>query len=188
MSLIASRTDSILLVIDIQERLAAAMHHAERVTSSVVFLAGVAAVVGAPVVVTRQYPRGLGGLVPGLVSHGAPDVLRNALPFDKLAFDCFEQEGFEDLLVATGRRQVIIAGMETHICVTQTALSALARGYDVHVVVDGCCSRDDAAHDTAVQRLSAAGATLTVAESVAYEWIGRAGTDEFKALLGLVKG
>jgi len=90
-------------------------------------------------------------------------------------------------LAATQRRQLVIAGMESHICVVQTALAALREGYDVHVVGDGCCSRDMAAHESAMARLRAAGAVITTTESVLYELVGEAGTDEFRELLGIVK-
>jgi nicotinamidase-related amidase len=83
---------------------------------------------------------------------------------------------------------MVIAGMESHICITQTALTALRSGYDVHVVADACCSRQQASSETALARLASAGAVVTTAESVAYELVGQAGTPEFKRLLAAVKG
>ena len=77
--------------------------------------------------------------------------------------------------------------MESHICVVQTALSALRAGFDVHVVGDGCCSRDSASHESALARVRTAGAVVTTTESVLYELVGEAGTDDFRDLLRIVK-
>lgn len=187
---IARRDDAVLLVIDLQERLAAAMERREAVLSAVVRLIRVATLVGMPIVVTRQYPKGLGDTEPVLVE--ALDVARKegavVTHSDKTTFDCFGEPSFSEPLAAVGRSQVIIAGMETHICITQTALAALREGLDVHVVADGCCSRDSANHDYALDRIRSAGGVVTVTESVMYELVGAAATDEFRALLGIVKG
>jgi nicotinamidase-related amidase len=185
---IASRHEAVLLVIDEQERLTAVMPDRLGVVLAGVRLVRTAALVGVPIIVTRQYPRGLGDVEPDLAAAltTAGDVVPVRFA-DKVAFDCFGEPSFVAALEATGRRQLIIAGMETHICVVQTALSALRAGYDVHVVADACCSRDAACAETALARLRAAGAVVTVSESVMYELVGEAGTDEFRALLALVK-
>lgn len=184
------RSSTALLVIDIQDRLATAMARREAVYAKTSLLIEVAAIVGCPVVVTRQYPAGLGDVVEPIAALIADKELEglDVLRADKVAFDCFAEESFVDALESLGRRQLLIAGMESHICVTQTALSALERGFDAHVSADACCSREDASHDYAMSRLAHAGAAVTLAESAAYELIGRAGTPEFKALLRVVKG
>lgn len=181
--------NSVLLILDVQERLASAMNRRDEVLESTEFLAAVAGIVGVPVVVTRQYPAGLGDVEPGL-AHALTELETAGLAVsraDKVAFDCFREPEFTDSVDAIGRRQLIIAGMESHICVTQTAISGLAAGWDVHVVEDGCCSRSQRAHLGAMERLRAAGAVITCAESAAYELVGEAGTPRFKQLLGLVK-
>ncbi len=181
--------NSVLLVLDVQERLAAAMDRRDEVRESSEFLASVAGIVGVPVVVTRQYPAGLGDVEPGLAATLTAleaDGLKVARA-DKMAFDCFAESTFRDAVDVMNRRQLIIVGMESHICVTQTAVSALVAGWDVHVVEDGCCSRSERSHRGAMERLRAAGAVITCAESAAYELVGEAGTPRFKALLGLVK-
>lgn len=184
------RATASLVIIDVQERLAAAMPSRERVLSRAGLTVRAAGIVDMPVLVTRQYPQGLGDTEPTLVSmigeRQSPDPA--AWTVDKVAFDCFEEPSFVEVLCASSRRQLVLAGMETHICVTQTALSALREGFDVHVVADACCSRDDSCHEYALRRLVAAGAVITTAESVAYELVGRAGTPEFKMLLEAVKG
>jgi nicotinamidase-related amidase len=185
----ASRSDAILVVIDIQERLAAAMHRRESVIDRTRLLVRTAAIVGIPVLASRQYPKGLGPLEPAVI-----EVLDEAAEatsvetVDKLSFDCLSEPAFREALDRSGRKQLIVSGMETHICVVQTALAALRGGYDVHVAADACCSRDDEHHALALSRLAGAGAVVTTSESAAYELVGCAGTDEFKALLSAVKG
>jgi nicotinamidase-related amidase len=187
---IASRDDAVLVVVDEQERLASAMQHREPVLTATVALIRTAVLVGVPLVVTRQYPKGLGDLEPALADalSAAESVNAQIGRADKRTFDCFAEQEFASAFAATGRTQLVLVGMETHICITQTALSAMRAGFDVHVVADACCSRNDANHALALDRLRAAGANVTVSESVMYEFVGEAGTDEFRALLGIVKG
>jgi len=103
------------------------------------------------------------------------------------AFDALSERGFCERLEATGRRTVIIAGIEAHICVTQTALSCVGAGYRVHVVADAVCSRRPADRDTALERLRSAGVVVTTSESVLYEALGDAGAPAFREVLRLVK-
>jgi nicotinamidase-related amidase len=193
MTLLTSRLshdDTVLVIVDVQERLAAAMSRKEAVVRQASLLAHAAAITGCPIVVTRQYPKGLGDTerplaqrLDDLAAQGASVEV-----VDKVSFDCFAEPAFVEELERIGRSQVLIAGMESHICVVQTSLAALDRGFDVHVAADACCSRENPIHDLAIMRLSRAGAVVTTAESAAYELIGRAGTPEFKALLAVVKG
>lgn len=183
------RLKTVLVVIDIQDRLASAMDRKDEVCSRAALLVEVAAIVDVPIVVTRQYPKGLGELDPSI--SGALDSAEGAgaavLRADKMTFDCFAEPSFSELIGSTGRSQLLLCGMETHICVTQTALTALREGFDVHVAADACCSMGEEARTLALHRLANAGAVVTTAESAAYELVGRAGTDEFKALLSAVK-
>ena len=188
-AVIARRNDAVLLVIDVQERLAVAMTNREAVIGTASKLISTAALVGVPLIVTRQYPPGLGDVEPAL--REVAESVAASVPVlwaDKIAFDCFAEPAFVSALESTGRRQLVIAGMESHICVVQTALSALRTGFEVHVVADACCSRDADSHERALARLGAAGAVITTTESVLYELVGEAGTDEFRALLSIVKG
>lgn len=179
---IISRERAVLVLIDMQHRLADAMPRRDEVVGTSVLLARAAAALDVPVIVTRQYPAGLGDTVPEIAEALGPHQ-----PVDKTAFDCLREPSFRVRLEATGRRQVVLAGMEAHICLTQTALGLRAGGWDVHVVADAVCSRRDADRDSALHRLRAAGVTVTTAESVIYEALGQAGTPEFKAVLELVK-
>jgi len=173
----------------VQERLAVTMERRDTVLAAAEKLVETSALLGVPIVVTRQYPAGLGDTVPRLASAireaSATTTVREA---DKVSFDCFGEPAFAEAVVATGRRQLLIAGMESHICIVQTALSGLEGGYSVHVVADACCSRDADAHELALARLRSAGAVVTTTESVLYELVGAAGTDEFRGLLRIVKG
>jgi nicotinamidase-related amidase len=182
------RDDLVLLVVDVQDRLASAMEDRVETAAAIVRIIRVAALIGAPIVVTRQYPEGLGGTVSevetALAEAGGVVPVRIA---DKTAFCACSEPGFSELLEMTGRRQVAVVGMETHICVTQTALALVAAGYRVHVVEDACCSRHARDHGTALARLQAHGVTVTCAESLMYEAVGRAATPEFKRLLAAVK-
>jgi nicotinamidase-related amidase len=186
---VVSRRHAVLVVIDIQQKLAAVMERRAAVVGSTIKLVRVAALTGMPIVATRQYPAGLGDLDGSVVDALAEveAVGARLSRVDKTAFDCFADPVFVETIGRTGATQLLIAGMETHICVTQTALAALRRGLDVHVVADACCSRHSEAHEVALARLRAAGATVTTWESAAYEAVGVAGTDEFRDLLGIVK-
>lgn len=184
------RDDLVLVLVDVQERLAAVMPRRDEVVAAAVRLAKTAALVGAPIMVTRQYPEGLGGTVPEveeavtrLASSGA-----RVQGVDKTSFSCAGESEFAQALRAFGRRQVVLCGMETHVCVAQTALALAAEGYEVQVAADACCSRSDSDHAVALDRMRAAGVTVTVSESVMYEAVGRAATDEFRQLLAIVKG
>lgn len=179
---IISADDAVLVLIDVQERLAAAMARRREVVNGCVLLAGAARILGIPVILTRQYPAGLGEVV----DEFGP-LRADAVAVDKVAFDCTREPAFAAALAATGRRQVVLAGMETHICVTQTALALRAEGRDVHVAADAVCSRRDTDRDVALDRLRAADVVVTTVESIIYEALGEAGTPSFREVLALVK-
>lgn len=179
---VVDRADAVLVLIDMQESLASAMERRDAVVRTSVLLARVARLLDVPVIVTRQYPEGLGDTVEPLREAVGEDV-----PVDKLTFSCLAEPAFAERLSMLGRRQIVIAGMETHICVAQTTLALLAEGYRVHVAADAVCSRRTLDHQVALERMRAAGAEVTVAESVIYEALGRAGTPEFREVLAQVK-
>jgi len=174
--------DAVLVLVDIQAALADAMPTGDQWLESAVLLARAAGPLGIPCVVTRQYPRGLGDTV-GVVA----EAVGSHAPVDKTAFDCMAERGFCERLEETGRRTVVIAGIEAHICVTQTALSLVRAGYHAHVVADAVCSRRPTDRDIALARLRSAGVVVTTSESVLYEALGRAGTTAFREVLQLVK-
>lgn len=182
------RGDMVLVIVDIQERLAAVMDRRDQVVAATSRLARAAAVLDIPIVVTRQYPKGLGGTVPELeeVLVDAAEGGASVRGLDKTAFCCAAESDFVEVLEALGKRQVVLAGMETHICVMQTAL-ALRDVYEVQVAADAVCSRKMEDHLVGLDRLRAAGIIVSTSESVMYEAVGRAGTPEFKSLLEIVK-
>lgn len=184
-----SRDNAVLVVIDIQDRLASVMADKDRVVDRTTLISSAMATTACPIIMTRQYPKGLGDVIDPVGTHLEAVCADGATVdvVDKVAFDCFSEPEFTTVVKKLGRSQLVIVGMETHICVTQTALSGIANGFDVHVVADGCCSRDRYNHEVALDRLRQAGAVVTTAESVAYELVAVAGTPEFKRLLAAVK-
>ena len=175
---------SCLIVIDIQQRLAAAMQAPAETVKNARILLTAAAELGVPALVTEQYPRGLGRTVPEL----APAVeAAGAQVIEKLHFSSMNEPAFAAAFAATGRRQAVIAGMEAHICVMQTAAQLMQAGHEVFVVTDATASRTLASEQACLDRLQAAGAGIVTTEMVVFEWLGQAGTPAFKALLPLIK-
>jgi len=174
--------DSLLVLIDIQTRLGAAMPRASRtqVIKNAGVLAQAASSLGIHLVITRQYPRGLGDTEPDIPAQTARTI-------DKTAFSCFRADGFPHMLEQSACRQVVLAGMESHVCVLQTAFDLQAEGYQVFVVEDAICSRSVANHRNAVRRMAQHGITITSTESTLFEWLGEAGHPQFKQISALVK-
>ena len=174
-----------LVVIDIQERLAGVMGSEDRarVLRNAAILLQAAGRLQVPVIATQQYPKGLGPTEPDIADHLPAQAVR----LDKTVFSCCRADGFNGAVSAAGRSQVVLAGMETHVCVLQTALELHAQGHQVFVVEDACCSRDPANASNAARRLLHAGVIVTNAESVVFEWLGDARHEAFKALSALVR-
>lgn len=181
------REHTLLLVVDIQERLAAAMNPAglERLLHNTDILLSGALRLGLPVLATEQYPKGLGPTVPALRERlQAAEV---AL-IEKLTFSCLGAPEVEARLDALEEHDtVILVGVEAHVCVYQTALELLARGLRVHVPADAVLSRTESNLATGLRLCERAGAVVTSTETVLFQLLGRAGTDEFKELSKLVK-
>jgi nicotinamidase-related amidase len=168
---------STLLVIDVQDRLFPHIHERQSMLVRIDLLISAAKLMNIPVLATEQYPKGLGKTI-AEISRVIPDVQ----PLEKVDFSCLPAPGFKDRLASLQRRQVILTGIETHVCVTQTALDLIAHGEEVFVVADATGSRRALDAETALRRLDHAGAVIMTAESVVFEWLRRAGTDVFKAL------
>jgi nicotinamidase-related amidase len=179
------RDRTILLVVDVQERLGAAMDPAkfERMVRNTRALVESAKVLGIPVFATEQYPKGLGPTVASLREVLPPD----AAPIDKLAFSCGAVKEVARRLFQSGRRQVVIAGMETHICVFQTVRDLSAGGYQPFVARDAVLSRTPENHETGLQLMREAGATISSTETIVYDLLGAAGTPEFKQIAPMMK-
>jgi nicotinamidase-related amidase len=175
-----SAADSVLVVVDVQDKLLAKMPTAAALVASVGFVLDVANLLNIPVRATEQYPKGLGPTTAEVARR-----LPQPVPA-KTAFSCCGAAEFVTDLRATGRRTVVLVGMETHVCVGQTALDLLADGFTVFIPVDATSSRFEVDHATALRRLERAGAELTTAEAVAFEWVRDAAHPQFKAVSKLV--
>lgn len=179
-----SRSRAALLVVDIQERLVPAMPEdvAAKVIRNTQILIEAATKLGLPIVASQQYPKGLGQTVAPLA-----EALGAAHKFDKAEFSAALAPEFAALSVSLRRDQWIVTGMEAHVCVYQTARDLAARGYQVHVPIDAVCSRTKANWRVGLDLIDRAGAIPTSTEVCVFDLLGRAGTDEFKALSRLIK-
>lgn len=179
------REKTALVVIDVQERLFPAMDsdHREEVMRNIKVLAAAARRLQLPTVVTEQYPKGLGHTL---------QELREALPagvepLEKVAFSCWGVESVRARLTATGARQLLLGGIEAHVCVLMSALDLLAEGYGVHVVADAVTSRTQANWRLAMAQLRQAGAVVTTTETVLFQLLRQADTDDFRELARLIR-
>jgi nicotinamidase-related amidase len=177
-----TREKAALAVIDIQERLLPAVFEKERVAQNAVRLIQAAAAMKLPIVATEQYRKGIGPTVPEVAS-----AIPGFAPIEKLAFSCCGADDFIEALQANGASDVILCGNEAHVCVTQTCLDLLDRGFRAFVAADAISSRAPANHRAGVERMRDAGAVIVSTEMILFELLGRAGTDEFKQILPLVK-
>ncbi len=169
------RTDTTLVVVDVQEGFRKAVADFASVAGRVHTLVAGARILGVPAIATEQYPKGLG--------HTAPEVgLEDEPVLEKVVFAASQAEGF-----ALGTGQAVVCGIEAHVCVHQTVSDLRGRGVDVHVVADAVASRDPADRAVALERAREAGALVTTVEMALLELCGRAGTDEFKAVQRLIK-
>jgi nicotinamidase-related amidase len=173
-------SDSVLIVIDVQDKLLTAIPTATALVRNTAFLLDAAALLGVPAVGTEQYPKGLGPTTAEIAKR-----LPAALPA-KTAFSCCGAAGFLADLRGLGRSSAVLAGMEAHVCVLHTALDLLDAGFTVYLPVDALASRSTLDAETAVRRLERAGAVPTTAEAVAFEWVADASHPQFKAVSKLV--
>jgi isochorismate hydrolase len=178
-SALISREDSLIVIIDVQERLVPAMSHHEKVVANTKRLLVLADVLRLPVVVTEQEK--LGTTIAEISTN-----ITDFQPISKLSFDCFSCEAFARRVGKFRRNTLIICGIEAHICVAQTALRAYPQ-FRVHVVSDAISSRSPDNVIVAVKRMAASGVTITSTEMVIYELLQKAGTEEFKRMLPHVK-
>lgn len=175
---------AVLAVIDVQSRLCVAMDEKvlTQLTKNIGILLESAAELNIPVLVTEQYVRGLGATLPELKEKAA-----GAPCYEKMTFSCCGSAEFIKKLEETGRTQIIITGMESHVCVLQTVIDLRDAGFDVHVVKDAVMSRSTQNWKTAIEIMTLAGAVPTCTESVVFQLLKVAGTEEFKKLSKLVK-
>jgi nicotinamidase-related amidase len=180
-----ARDQSALVVIDVQERLFPAMDadHREEVMRNLKVLAATAQRLELPTLATEQYPKGLGHTLPEMKA-ALPAGLE---PMEKVAFSCWAVESFRTRLAASGKRQILLGGIEAHVCVLMSALDLLAAGFAVHVVADAVTSRTQANWRLAMDYLRQAGAVVTTTETALFQLLGQADSDAFRELARLIR-
>ena len=179
------QNDCQLVVVDVQERLAGAMPVDVRtmVLKHAGSLISAAKLLDIPVLVTQQYPKGLGPIE----STIQLDLPKNAKVYEKTRFSCCGADGFNEEVLSSHKRQVVLVGMEAHVCVLQTALELQSMDFEVFVVEDAVCSRDGRNHANAMKRLRQAGVVVTNMESVLFEWLRDSTHKHFKVISALMK-
>jgi nicotinamidase-related amidase len=178
------RKETALVVVDVQERLFGAMEPEQReamVRSLKILIAG-ARRLGMPLLVTEQYPKGLGHTLPEI-----REALGSIEPTAKVVFSCCAVEGFTERLRRGGTRAVVLAGLETHVCVLMTALDLMAEGFTVHVPADATVSRTRSNWEAGLALLRGEGTVVTTTETVLFQLLGQADTDDFRALAPLLR-
>lgn len=174
-----SRGDSALLVIDVQEKLAPAIDDCKYMVSRCILIARAATLLSVPILVTEQYPKGLGTTVADLAPWATSAISKTA--FSAATTAILEELGKKNIA------KVLLAGIECHVCVQQTALDLLAAGFRVYLAVDAVGSRRPMDKHWALERMSQNGVTMTTAEAVVFEWTENADAPEFKEISKLIK-
>ena len=176
---------TVLVMVDMQEPFLQVMHDRERLVANVRLLVQTAVTLGVPVIPTTQYAERMGDVVPEITA-----LLRDfsaARSTDKLCFSCAGADGFLQGITSFDRRQILVCGVETHICVSQTALDLVHHGYQVHVAADAVSSRTIEKHKLGMERMRDSGVLPCAAEAAVYELLREAGTPAFKSLLPFIK-
>ena len=177
MSGLLRASDSLLLLVDVQERLAPHVHENDRVIENCEWLIGVAEVVGVPVFATEHYPEGIGNTVARL-----RDRLPQGSILRKDHFSCVSESSCRARIEETGRTQIVVAGMEAHVCVMQSAIELKESGKSVFLVADAVSSRTPEDAACAVERMRRHGIEIVTREMVLFEWAHRGATEQFRQL------
>lgn len=172
--MLMDRNQSCLMLIDVQDKLTPLVNEAEQMMTRARWLLSLGSDLNVPRVVCEQYPKGLGATVASLQGFGQA--------FPKVHFSSFEDAAIRSHVAALHKPQIVLIGIETHVCVLQTALGFLQGGYEVFVAVDAVSARSSFDHRYGLKRMKAAGVVLVTAEMVFFEWLRQAGTAEFKLL------
>ena len=175
---------TLLVVVDMQEPFLRVMHGREALTAHVRLLVQAASILNVPVLATTQYAARMGGITPEVAEvlpAGTPD------PLDKMTFSCAGSPLFLQASADTGRSQILLCGVETHICVAQTALDLMAAGRQVHVAADAVSARTLEKHKLGMERIRDSSVLPCAAEAAVYELLTEAGSPAFKQILALVK-
>jgi nicotinamidase-related amidase len=176
------RDRAALVVVDVQEAFRPAVIEFDKVARNVGTLVQGASVLGVPLLVTEQYPKGLGHTVPEVARH-----LDGVEAIEKVCFSAADSDGFNSSLRQSGKEQLLLCGIESHVCVSQTAEDLLASGHEVHVARDAVTSRTEENRELGLHKMERAGAVITSVEAALFELLRASGTPEFKAIQKLVK-
>jgi isochorismate hydrolase len=178
------REEAVLIIIDVQDVLMKKMNQevGKNVIQNIRTLLTFAKEMAIPILMTEQYPKGLGKTVPEIKME-----LGSILPIEKVSFSCCGVETFNEKLNRLGRKQVILSGIETHVCVLQTAADLIQKGYEVHVVADAICSRRKLDWEIGLRWMEKRGAMISTTEIIAFQLLKEAGTEEFRGLSKLLK-
>ena len=175
--------DSLVLIIDVQEKLLNAVFNKASLEKRAEIIAGAAKILGIPVIVTEQYPKGLGATVEGLKNTLAEDTQY----FEKTGFSALENPEVMDALKKSGKKQIVIFGIETHICVSQTTNALINEGFEVSVIRDACGSRSELEYSAGINRMKDNGAHILTTEIALFEWLKSAKHPNFKEVQMLIK-
>lgn len=175
--------DSLVLIIDVQEKLLNAVFNKEQVEKKSAIVAEAAKILGIPVVVTEQYPKGLGNTIPAVKDALAEDTE----VFEKTAFSALNNEEILEAIKKHNKKQILIFGIETHICVSQTTAVLRELGYEVSVIKDACGSRAEEEYLAGLERMKDNGAYIITTEIALFEWLKGAKHPNFKAVQALIK-
>ncbi|MCK4401143.1 hydrolase [bacterium] len=179
---IFSVQDSILIVVDIQERIISKISNKQTVIRNIVTLIKSARILNIPIIVTEQYPKGLGSTIPEI-----KDLIIPWQPIDKICFSCFGNNDFSRKLKEGKRDNLILCGIESHVCITQTALDGLKSNYSVFFIKDAISSRTINNRETGFERMAQAGAIPVSTEMAVFELLREAGTDKFKQIASMIR-
>ncbi len=177
------KEDCVAICLDVQQRLFPIIDGNEKLENNMLKLAKGLKVLAVPTIVTEQYPKGIGATIPSL-----QEVLGDEYKvIEKLSFSCWGEEKFIKAVEDSGKKTILIYGIESHVCVLQTVVDMIAEGFNVVVAADCVSSRDPYNKKIALKRMREEGAYMTTAESILFEFLERSGTEEFKAISKIVK-
>jgi len=174
--------NAVLLIIDVQESFRKQLKDLDQLTRNITILAEAAKILKIPVLLTEQYPQGLGKTITEISA-----CLGERLFFEKTSFSCCQATNFLEKLDSLGRKQVIVCGIEAHVCVQQTVHELMFNDYQAHVVKDAIASRSDRSRDIGWEKMVSSGAVPTSVEMALFEMLAQSGTEQFKTVQRLVK-
>lgn len=175
--------DAMMVVVDMQEPFLRNIWQREHLIKNVSILLEASKLLRVPIVPTQQNTARMGGFVPELAMR----LPKECVPFDKMCFSCVGDDVALSEIQRSGCKQIILCGVETHICISQTAHDLIALGYQVHIIADAVSSRRQSDWEIGLSRMEKAGGIVSSTETAIYELLGEAGTPEFKAVLQLIK-